>query len=138
MVIDDLDVLGAKSAPHEADPPLLVDPDAPLSGPITAKRFQSIARRQTKIAKRRSRIDCDQFSCGNTLELPPRCRTSARPEEAFGAPVGEALDHHFNLPYVSRIFKGQDIQKSLWHALPQTLVSGLNLAPPHARDTVPG
>jgi hypothetical protein len=33
MVIDDLDAVGVAVAPHEADPPLVVDPDAVLTAP---------------------------------------------------------------------------------------------------------
>jgi hypothetical protein len=39
MVIDDLDAFGIAAGPHEAQPPLVVDPDRVLPGTITLQGF---------------------------------------------------------------------------------------------------
>jgi hypothetical protein len=50
MVVHDLDPFGATLAPHKADTPLVIDPDAMLAGPIAAQRLQPIARWCRQIA----------------------------------------------------------------------------------------
>ena len=49
MVIHDLDVLRAVCGPNEANPPLVVDPDAVLSFSISLQCFQFIARRSPQV-----------------------------------------------------------------------------------------
>jgi hypothetical protein len=45
VVVDDFHVRRTVVGPTEADPELVVDPDAVLAFPITSQRFQPIARR---------------------------------------------------------------------------------------------
>ena len=47
MVIGDLHVGGILAAPHEADPPLVVDPDAVLTPAAPFEGLQPIAWRDT-------------------------------------------------------------------------------------------
>lgn len=42
MIVDDLYFVGATLGPHEADAPLLVDPDAVLALSVTSKQLQPI------------------------------------------------------------------------------------------------
>lgn len=44
MVVNDFDVVGIAIAPRETDAPLVIDPDAVRSGPVTPQRFQMIPR----------------------------------------------------------------------------------------------
>src|ERR1700751_1034524 len=44
VVVDQLDVPRACGAPGEADPPLVVDPDAVLAGAVAGQLFQAVAR----------------------------------------------------------------------------------------------
>jgi hypothetical protein len=53
QVIDDHDVLRAGMVPAEADPPLLVDPDAVLTGTISlsfSSRFPGGTRRSSRVS----------------------------------------------------------------------------------------
>jgi hypothetical protein len=43
MVVHDFDVIRIAIAPDEAEPPLVVDPDAVLSDPIAREGFQVVA-----------------------------------------------------------------------------------------------
>lgn len=52
MIVNDLHLLWSRVGPHEADPPLVIDPDAVLTDPIALKRFESIARRDAQILKK--------------------------------------------------------------------------------------
>ena len=52
MIIYDLDIGGPRVRPLETESPLSVDPDAPLTGPVPAKGFETIARRRAQIVER--------------------------------------------------------------------------------------
>lgn len=43
MVIDDLDVIGVAVAPHKADSPLVIDPDAVLTLSVAVQGLQPVA-----------------------------------------------------------------------------------------------
>jgi hypothetical protein len=49
VVVHDLDVGGSCVGPDEADPPLLVDPDAVLASPFSAECFQPVAGRYAEV-----------------------------------------------------------------------------------------
>ncbi|GAA1633772.1 hypothetical protein GCM10009700_21190 [Brevibacterium sanguinis] len=49
VVVNDLHLLRTGAGPHEADPLLVVDPDAVLSGPITLEGLEPIAGRDSEI-----------------------------------------------------------------------------------------
>jgi len=51
VIVRDFDLKGISIAPKEADPPLVVDPDAVLSLAAPLKFLQAIARRHAKILK---------------------------------------------------------------------------------------
>src|SRR5258708_5804307 len=58
MVVDDLDIRGARSAwtPFETNTPLLVDANGILPCPIAFERFQAIVRQCPQVGKRRGGI----------------------------------------------------------------------------------
>src|SRR5690625_7730874 len=51
VVVNDLHLLRSGVRPHEADPPLVVDPDAVLSGPVTLERFEPITGWGAEVVK---------------------------------------------------------------------------------------
>jgi hypothetical protein len=51
MVVNDLHLLRSSVRPHETDPPLVVDPDAVLSGSVTLERFEPVTGRNTKVVE---------------------------------------------------------------------------------------
>jgi hypothetical protein len=51
MVVDDFDVPSAVISPSKADSPLVIDSNAVLAAPITAKFLQSVAWRRTKVVQ---------------------------------------------------------------------------------------
>src|SRR5699024_12523987 len=52
VVVSDLHLLRSGVGPHEADAPLVVDPDAVLSGPITLERLETVAGRDSEVFER--------------------------------------------------------------------------------------
>ena len=43
MIVHYLNIVGVSVAPHEAEPPLIVNPDAMLSFPVTVQGLQMVA-----------------------------------------------------------------------------------------------
>jgi hypothetical protein len=56
--------------PFEADPPLIVDPDAPLACSIPAQLLQMVADRDAQISKISGSIQLLQFHQGAALNAP--------------------------------------------------------------------
>lgn len=48
VVVNDLLLPRSGVGPHEADAPLVADPDAVLTGPITLERFEPVTRRDAE------------------------------------------------------------------------------------------
>jgi hypothetical protein len=61
VVVNDLNLLWASVGPPETDPPLVVDSDAVLTGPIALQLLEPVARRQTKLVERNGRADLTQL-----------------------------------------------------------------------------
>src|SRR5690242_9339358 len=64
VIVHDLDVFGVAIGPPEADAPLVVDPDAHLSGTVSGQSFEAIARRIAQIVGRRRRIELAKLAQG--------------------------------------------------------------------------
>lgn len=69
VIIHDFYVVRVTVTPPEAYPPLLVDSDAVLSGAVTRKTLQPVARRDAEIAKLLSGIHKQQLSQRGALQL---------------------------------------------------------------------
>jgi len=57
MVVNDLGAPGMPVAPFEAEPKLVIDPDAPLPFAILLQLFQSIVRRYAQKLQRRCGVE---------------------------------------------------------------------------------
>jgi hypothetical protein len=75
VIIRDLYVKGVAALEPEAQPPLIVDPDTPLSLAVTFEPFQSIGWGQPKVLDSRGRVDLHQSHKGPRLDIR---RESAR------------------------------------------------------------
>jgi hypothetical protein len=93
VIVRDLDVVGVSFAPDEADAPLIVDPDAVLTRPISPKSFQTIARRHFKILERGRRIQDPQLSKTHSRHIRTEPPDRMPLEEPSGILVSKALDH---------------------------------------------
>ena len=69
MIVDDLDVnrTGAADRPLEANSPLIVDPDAPLTSSVASQGFQTVAGAR-QIANINRGIELIQLARGTSLE----------------------------------------------------------------------
>lgn len=86
----------ASVAPTEAQPPLIVDPDAVLALSVTHQRLQTIARRCPQITQLVRRVQHGQLALRHPLNRPkaPDLFTTKQP---FGLLLAEQTDHEIIL-----------------------------------------
>jgi hypothetical protein len=91
MVVDDLDLVRVAIAPGEADPELVVDPNAVLPGAVTLKSFQLVAG-QRQIPQSPGLVDLVQLAPGGPLNtLEPFRKPVVENRPGFG--VAKRPDH---------------------------------------------
>ena len=93
MVIDDLHILDLVIAPYEADPPLVIDADAVLSGPRAAQGFEAVAWRDAEITQMLRRIERLELRSSAALNLVRQTSDRIAGKQCRRALVGEAFDH---------------------------------------------
>ena len=93
MVIDDFDVGTVAVFPAKADAPLVVDPDAPLAGPITGERFKPVAGRDAKEIKGGGSMQLLQLALGDPLHILRESGGETPVKELFRFFAGERADH---------------------------------------------
>ena len=54
-------------APDKTDPPLIVDPNAVLPGPVSLERLETITRGNPKLLQPLGGVKVEQFAPGHTL-----------------------------------------------------------------------
>ena len=69
MVIRDLDVVRVARAPFEADPPLAIDADTVLPGPVPRKTFEVVAWRHAQRLDPARRVNLQELPVRLTLNL---------------------------------------------------------------------
>ncbi len=94
MVVHDFhfDRAWTSLGPLEADPPLVVDADAPLLLASTLERLQTVAG-PGQVAQARGRVELVELARGGPGE-PGKRRDPATPVERLGLLVREADDHN--------------------------------------------
>jgi hypothetical protein len=69
MVIGDFHVVGILAAPHEADPPLIVDSNAVLAAPVAFQLLQTIRRWKSQVINDRGCVKHSQLTASALLNL---------------------------------------------------------------------
>jgi hypothetical protein len=90
VLVHYLDIIRLAVSPNETNPPLAVDADAVLAGPISLEYFEVVVRGKPKL------LQC--FSGMEVEELSPRY-TLDRPE----AKHGPILKEHLRIPASERL-----------------------------------
>jgi hypothetical protein len=92
VVIHNFHLKSVGAFPDEADSPLIVNPDAPLSCSVAAEPFQAVSRRSLQVLQTFGGIEHFQFSARDPLN---RAKSPHRAviEKVFGVPATEASDH---------------------------------------------
>src|SRR6185312_567646 len=97
VVVNDLDVFRASVGPGEADPPLVVDPDAVLAPSVALQCLQPVAWWDAKVVETHRRIQDRELPQGRSED--PRVErpdTLALPE-SFGVPVPHRPHHQSSI-----------------------------------------
>jgi hypothetical protein len=92
VVVHDLDVLRFAVLPHEADPILVIDPDAVLPPPITAKGLEVIARKRAQVIESLGRVQLRELALCDPSNVPEPTRRVTL-EQRLGISVPEGPDH---------------------------------------------
>jgi len=93
VIVGDLNIKGITVLPSEADPPLVVDPDAVLTFPIAGQLLETIPGWNSQVAQRISRVEHEELPQGravNTLREPSRALAI---EDPLGLRVSKAPNH---------------------------------------------
>jgi hypothetical protein len=92
VIIDDFHVAGISTLPAEADPPLVVDPNAVLALSVTAELFKVIRWWNTKVIKRLRSVQDEKFTQRHPLKTP---KLPGMPplEDFLGLLAAESLNH---------------------------------------------
>lgn len=96
MIIDYLDIQCIATDPTEANPPLVVDPNAVLLHPVAGKNLQPVPSNSAQIGNGRGRMHLVELAfChrGDTLKPPAKLT----PEDLLGLPVPERPDHSLRI-----------------------------------------
>jgi hypothetical protein len=72
VIIDDLNVVGFPFDPTEAHPPLVIDPEAMLSPPVTRQCLEAIPRRGLEIAQGARPVKVVQLPARHPLDRRKR------------------------------------------------------------------
>jgi hypothetical protein len=92
VVIHHLDLLCAAVLPHEADPILIVDPDAVLPSPISAESLEVVARERAEIVESLRRVQLHEPALRDPGNAPKTTRGISL-EERLGVSIPEGPDH---------------------------------------------
>jgi hypothetical protein len=93
VVVHDLNVVGIASHPSEADTPPVVDPDAPLTGPIATESLETVSRWNSKVIQSDRRVELSQLAQRNSLHVCAKPANRSPIKELLGILVTEAPDH---------------------------------------------
>jgi len=86
-------MLSASFAPVENDTPLVIDPDAPLSAPVSAQLLQPIARRHPQIVDTSCGVDKTEPAQRSGLDIERKPATPLAAPDLFRLAVTETDDH---------------------------------------------
>ena len=96
MVVHDLDVLRFTVLPYEADPILVIDPDAMLPLPITAKGLEVIARKRAEVVESLGGMQLRQLALSDPSNVPKPTRRVPL-KQPLGVSVPKGPDHLLRL-----------------------------------------
>jgi len=91
--------------PVEADPPLVIDPDAPLAFSLADKLFQPVSWRYAEKFQSCRAVDLCQFTKGHSMYVLRLSGCKCAPEDPFRILAAKSLDHGGLLPWRGSIVK---------------------------------
>src|SRR5688572_16533367 len=92
VVVYDLDVVGS-AVPREANAPLIVDPDRPLTGAITCQALQPVAGRVPELLQPARLVELLELPSGRPLDIVGEHVGCLSPKHPRGLLIAERVDH---------------------------------------------
>jgi len=89
MVVDDFNVKTVAVLPAETDAPLIVDPDAPLTGAVASELFEPVARWDAEEVEGGGTVELLQLALGDPLNILRKSGRKATMKEFFRFLAGE-------------------------------------------------
>jgi hypothetical protein len=97
MVVCNFNLVGISSLPSEANPILIVDPDAVLSPPVAAQPFQTIPWWNSKLKQVPHPVDLIELPTGNLPQIPGTGSSGSGSvgaiKDVLAAPIPERANH---------------------------------------------
>jgi hypothetical protein len=93
VVINDLDIKCVTALEAKAQPPLVVDADASLAGPIPTQKLQPVGGRLAQVSGTGGDIEVPQAGQRTAQDVPRQPPGRSGREQPFRFLVGEAPDH---------------------------------------------
>ena len=93
MIVNNLHVVRLPVFPSEANAPLLVDADAVLAFTVPRQRFKAIGGGNPKVPQVGCRVNHDQLSQGDSLDVVRQLPRKAPMKNAFRLFILERMDH---------------------------------------------
>jgi hypothetical protein len=93
MVIGNFNLMGMAVSPVKADPPSVIDPDAPLAFPIAGKLLQPVPRRDSQKRQCRCAVDLCQFAQGHPLYVLRKAGGKSAMKDPFCLFAAKRFDH---------------------------------------------
>jgi hypothetical protein len=69
VVVCDFDIIGVSILPEKANTPLIIDPNAVLSGSVASKLFQMVCRWNSEVIEYFGVVEHAQFAQGYLLDV---------------------------------------------------------------------
>jgi len=114
VVIGYLNIMGVAFAPNKTDTPLVVDPNAVLSGAVSPQLFQPVSRQRRQNPEIVRAIENVQLAQRRSLD-GPKPATGMAKEEPLGFRRAKGLDHPGMLYRISLAVKQYDeVNEKVW------------------------
>ena len=97
MVVSDLDVIGISVNEPKADAPLVIDPDAVLTGAISFQRFEPISWRHPEIIQRLGGSHLTQLTQRHHVDPRIERRRALTTPQTLGFFAPERSDHELSV-----------------------------------------
>jgi hypothetical protein len=93
VVINDFNIVGVSALKAKANPPLVIDADAPLSGAVAGERFQPVAGRDAQVFHKPGGVDLFELVSRRIPQTAVESADSQPLEDGGGLFVGEGFNH---------------------------------------------
>jgi len=124
VVVRNLDIKGGAIHEPEAEPPLVVDPNAPLSLPTALESLQSAGGWQAKVLDPSGGIDLHQTHECAGLDINRETTRRFPAKQLFGFAVGERFDHEPDYKQYVYECQGADERSNLGWYPPEFVRAG--------------